>query len=318
MVLDTILLLDDDPSFRAAVRESVEGLYELVEAASIREFRTVWEPRRFALLLLDMRLRSDREGIDVLRQVFAQDASQPVIMLSAYGDSESAIEAVGAGAMMFLHKQEFSPSHLIRMMEAVIAQGRLRRQLRAWRRHAWDQLADALVGQSAAMREVVNNLRRLAPEANSCPVLLAEPGCGASLVARVLHRAGLGAEEPFLEVGARSITAAGERFFTSVGAGWMEAEQGTLAISRAEYWIGTRGDHAAWCFCYVKRRYCHIRAVSRRPPRPCRAGWRRSMPGPCACPRCGSVGTTSPCWRPISCSANARWAAAAPVCSAGP
>jgi DNA-binding NtrC family response regulator len=229
-----VLLLDDDPSFRAAVRESVDGWCELVEAASIQEFRAVWELRRFALLLLDMRLRSDREGMDVLRHVFAQDATQPVIMLSAYGDSESAIEAVGAGAMMFLHKQEFSPSHLIRMMEAVIEQGRLRRQLRAWRRQAWDQLADALVGQSDAMREVVNNLRTLAREANSCTVLLAEPGCGASLAARVLHRAGLGADDPFLEVGAGSITAAGERFFTSVGAGWLEAEQGTLAISGAE------------------------------------------------------------------------------------
>ena len=66
----TILLLDDDPSFRAAVRESVEGWYELVEAASIQAFRGVWEPRRFALLLLDMRLRSDRQGMDVLRQFF--------------------------------------------------------------------------------------------------------------------------------------------------------------------------------------------------------------------------------------------------------
>ena len=76
----TILLLDDDPSFRAAVRESLEGWYGLVEAESVQEFRAVWQPRRFALLLLDMRLRVDREGMDVLRQVFAQDASQPVIM----------------------------------------------------------------------------------------------------------------------------------------------------------------------------------------------------------------------------------------------
>jgi DNA-binding NtrC family response regulator len=84
------------------------GVFEVVEACSEEEFRALWLPRGFDLLLLDMRLRRDREGLDVLREVFAQDELQPVIMVSAYGDTESAIAAVGAGAMMFLHKSEFT------------------------------------------------------------------------------------------------------------------------------------------------------------------------------------------------------------------
>jgi len=229
-----VLLLDDDPAFRAAVREGLEGWYGLVEAGTVQEFRAVWSTRRFALLLLDMRLRRDREGLDVLREVFAQDEDQPVIMVSAYGDTETAIEAVGAGAMMFLHKQEFSPPLLARMTEAVIEQGRLRRQVRVLRRQAWADEPDTLLGGSSVIREAAETLRSLARERSQWPVLSAERGAGASLAARLLHRAGREAEEPFLEVAAGAIEEAGDGFFEARWSPWQLVEGGTLAVDGAQ------------------------------------------------------------------------------------
>lgn len=229
-----VLILDDDPAFRTAVREGLRGLFGVVEAGSEGEFRAVWRARRFDLLLLDMRLRRDREGLDVLREVFAQDECQPVIMVSAYGDTESAIEAVGAGAMMFLHKREFSPGLMGRMMEAVIEQGRLRRQVQGLRRQVWSGQPEMLLGSSAGIREAAEALRVAAHDRDRWPVVLAEQGSGASLAALLLHRAGEAAEGLFLEVSAGAIEADGEVFFEGNRSPWVQSEGGTLAVDGAE------------------------------------------------------------------------------------
>lgn len=247
-----LLILDDDPAFRASVREGVGGLFGVVEAGTEEEFRVLWHPRRFDLLLLDMRLRRDREGLDVLREVFAQDECQPVIMVSAYGDTESAIEAVGAGAMMFLHKREFTPELLGRMMEAVMEQGRLKRQATALRRQVWAGEPDSLLGASAGIREAGEALRAAAAEQNSWPVVCGERGSGASLAAKLLHRMGERAEGAFVEVGADALDGAVDRFFEGKLSPWAQSEGGTLALDGAEVvWAATgralfeRGDTAS-------------------------------------------------------------------------
>lgn len=243
-----LLILDDDPTFRAAVRDGVGGMLGVTEAGSEAEFRNLWRSRRFDLLLLDMRLRRDREGLDVLREVFAQDETQPVIMVSAYGDTESAIEAVGAGAMMFLHKREFSPALLGRMMEAVIEQGRLRRQVQALRRQAWAGEPDGLLGSSAGIREATDALRSAAQDRDSWPLVTAERGAGASLAARLIHRMGDLAEGPHLEVEAQVVEEAS--FFDGKFSPWVQSAGGTLAVDGVERLgkpVGKRflesGDH---------------------------------------------------------------------------
>ena len=227
-----IFVLDDDPAFRARVREGLGGMFGLVEAGSEEEFRKAWRPRTFDLLLLDMRLRVDREGLDVLREVFSLDELQPVIMVSAYGDAESAIEAVGAGAMMFLHKHEFSPALLGRMAEAVIEQGRLKRQVAGLRRTAWAGEPDALLGNSPEIREAGEMLRALA-RSGRVPLVSGERGTGMTLAARLIHRSGEQADGPFLEV-AGAVAEEGRAFYEGRFSPWAQASGGTLALDGVE------------------------------------------------------------------------------------
>ncbi len=228
-----LLILDDDAAFRDSIQQGVGGMFKVVEAASEGEFQATWRPRCFDLLLLDMRLRRGREGLDVLREVFAQDETQPVIMVSAYGDTESAIEAVGTGAMMFLHKREFSPALLGRMIEAALEQGRLRRQSQALRRQVWAGEPDGLLGASAAIREAGEALRVAALECDGWPLVVAERGAGASLAARLIHRLGRHGDGAFLEVGAEQM-ADGDAFFEGKYAPWTLANGGTLALDGVE------------------------------------------------------------------------------------
>jgi DNA-binding NtrC family response regulator len=228
-----IFILDDDPEFRGKVRDGLGGLYGLTEAQNEQEFHKLWIPRHFDLLLLDMRLRRDKEGLDVLRQVFAQDEHQPVIMVSAYGDTETAIEAVGAGAMMFLHKREFTPAMLGRMAEAVIEQGRLRRQVRALRQMAWADDPENLLGNSAAIREAVSGLREASADSESIPVIIGERGTGTSLAARIMHRHSERAEGPLFETDGDALRKL-EAFFRDRHSPWLQAEGGTLVLDHVE------------------------------------------------------------------------------------
>ena len=207
-------------------------MFGVVEAGSEEEFRKLWQPRAFDLLLLDMRLRVDREGLDVLRKVFSLDELQPVIMVSAYGDAESAIEAVGAGAMMFLHKHEFSPALLGRMAEAVIEQGRLKRQVAGLRRTAWAGEPDALLGNSPGIREA-GELLRAAGGRGRVPLVSGERGTGMTLAARLVHRAGEQADGPFLEV-AGAMAEEGRAFYEGRFSPWAQAGGGTLALDGVE------------------------------------------------------------------------------------
>ncbi len=207
-------------------------MFEVVEAGSEEEFRKLWRPRAFDLLLLDMRLRVDREGLNVLQEVFSLDELQPVIMVSAYGDAESAIAAVGAGAMMFLHKHEFSPALLGRMAEAVIEQGRLKRQVAGLRRTAWAGEPDALLGNSLGIREA-GELLRVAARSGRVPLVSGERGTGMTLAARLVHRTGEQADGPFLEV-AGVVAEEGRAFYEGRFSPWAQAGGGTLALDGVE------------------------------------------------------------------------------------
>ncbi len=183
----TILLVDDDASFRARVREALGGAYQLTEAASEAEFRRLYWPYGYALVILDMRLREGREGLDLLREIYALDELQPTIMVSGYGTTETTIEALESGALMFLNKEEFTPGLIARVVEAVMQQGRMKRRLAVVEHRLQSELAFDMIGMSFGIIEAVRKLREAANEPGSTAILIGEGGTGRKLAARLIH-----------------------------------------------------------------------------------------------------------------------------------
>ena len=100
----TILIIDDEKTIRWSLSEAlIESGYEVVDADSgtngIKHFRD----KSPDLVLLDMKL-PDGSGIDVLRQIREDDPVVPVIMMTAYGEVETAVEAMKTGAYDFILK----------------------------------------------------------------------------------------------------------------------------------------------------------------------------------------------------------------------
>ena len=188
------------------MREALGGVYLLREVSGTEEFRLEFQPSRFDLVILDLRLQEGREGLDLLREIRDHDKLQPVIMVSAYGDTETTLDAVASGALMFLHKKEFTPELLARMVEAVLRQGQFQRRAASLEDRLRLKEPAELVGVSPATQEAARFARRAADEPDALVVVAGEPGSGRELMARVIHgQSRRRAREPFVSLGVRSL-----------------------------------------------------------------------------------------------------------------
>jgi len=182
-----ILLVDDSDKFRTSVINSLGRAFSIVEAASENEFRQAFRPYTFDLIILDMRLDREREGLQLLREILVCDELQPIIMVSAYGDTDAVLDSAEAGALMFLHKQEFTPELLARMVEAVLQQAQIRRQLSAVQNRIPSANSLVLSGNNLAIKRAAEQVRKAASEPDCTVVVSGEWGSGHQLIAQAVH-----------------------------------------------------------------------------------------------------------------------------------
>lgn len=182
-----IILVDDSSEFRASVRKTLGREFVVVEACSSEGFLREFRPFAFDLVILDMRLEDGREGLGLLRDIRAQDEFQPVIMVSAYGDTDAIIEATEAGALMFLHKRDFTPDLLARMVEAVLQQAQIRRHLTTLEnRFRLDDPLSISTG-NPSVRRAAQAVARAGDDPECVAVVCGETGAGLDLAAAAIH-----------------------------------------------------------------------------------------------------------------------------------
>jgi two-component system response regulator HydG len=141
----------------------------------------------------------DVDGLDVLDGVRAVDASLPVIIMTAFGAIESAVEAMRRGAFHYLTKP-FKMREAMLFVDRALEDRRLREEIRFLRRMVGDcSPTDALLGRSRAIDELRTVIARLAPSSAPC-LVLGESGAGKELVARALHEASDRRDAPFVAV----------------------------------------------------------------------------------------------------------------------
>jgi DNA-binding NtrC family response regulator len=154
-------------------------------------------------MILDMRL-PDTDGLSVLRQVREVDPLLQVIVITAFGDVQSAVDAMKLGACDFLRK----PYELEDIALAVQAAGQTFRQaseLDLYRRRAWRQFSgEEIIGRSGPMRQVRELIEKVVRSKATSVLITGESGTGKELVARAIHYRGDRAEAPLMEVNCSS------------------------------------------------------------------------------------------------------------------
>jgi two-component system, NtrC family, response regulator HydG len=194
-----VLVVDDHVEMGRLLADHLtdEG-YTVDVATSGAQALELVRGRVLDLVLCDLRMEKV-DGFDVLAAVKGVDPGLPVLIMTAFGGVESAVEAMKRGAAHYFTKP-FRLDEVLLYVERSIAERRLREENRALRQAVAERSGyGALVGRSGPMRALYNLVERVAH--SSAPVLVrGESGVGKELVARALHFEGPRKERPFVAV----------------------------------------------------------------------------------------------------------------------
>jgi two-component system, NtrC family, response regulator HydG len=194
-----ILIVDDHVEMIQLLRDqlAIEG-YKVSIAEGGKAAIQLLGEQTFDLVITDLRM-GEVDGFDVLSAAQAAEPSLPVLIMTAFGAIESAIEAIKRGAFHYFTKP-FVLDEVLLEVERALKSRRLEVENKALRQLVTEKSGlAAIVGRSAAMRALYELIERVAQSA--APVLVrGESGTGKELVARALHLSGPRAKNPFVVV----------------------------------------------------------------------------------------------------------------------
>jgi DNA-binding NtrC family response regulator len=199
-----ILLVEDKDSLRRVLRLTLENAgYSVTEAADARAAMTEISQAPHRIVLTDLRMPNG-SGLDVLRAARALDGEVPVIVMTAFGSIDEAVQAMKDGAHDFLQKPVDS-NHLLLLVERALEQARLRTEnilLREeWSRHYG---FPRIIGESDAIKVTVAEIQRVA-QTEATVLLLGESGTGKELFARAVHHLSDRRDKPFVAINCAAI-----------------------------------------------------------------------------------------------------------------
>ncbi|TSC32259.1 sigma-54 dependent transcriptional regulator [Corallococcus sp. Z5C101001] len=200
----TILVADDEPSIRHILTLVLTDKgYDVRAVADGDEALRELSARAYDVLLTDVRMPR-RDGLSVLRAALADHPGLTVVVMSAYGSQEQALEAVQAGAYDYVQKP-FKPEEIVLVLRKAEERERLVRENR--RLHE-AQLPGAsgghILGHSAALQTVLKQVARVAP-VDTTVLISGESGTGKELIARELHGKSRRSAMPFVAVNCGAI-----------------------------------------------------------------------------------------------------------------
>src|ERR1700694_1240810 len=199
-----ILLVEDKDSLRRVLQLTLENAgYSVTEAADARVAMTELARAPHRVVLTDLRMPHG-SGLDVLPAARAADSDVPVIVMTAFGSIDEAVQAMKDGAHDFLQKPVDS-NHLLLLVERALEQARLRTE-NILLREEWSKRYGfpRIIGESEAIKRAVAETQRVAQtEANV--LFLGESGVGKELFARAVHHLSNRRDKPFVAINCAAI-----------------------------------------------------------------------------------------------------------------
>lgn len=181
----TVLVIDDEPAHRLMVRVVLgDAGFRVLEADNGATGLNILRTKSVDVVLLDMRMPG-MSGLEVLQRLREGGTFPPVIMLTAFGNVGSAVEAMKTGAFDYLSKPADN-DELLAVVQKAAEHASLRRENRELKKQIGRMRETRIIGDSPDMRAVVELIEQVGPsEANV--LILGESGTGKELVAQMLH-----------------------------------------------------------------------------------------------------------------------------------
>lgn len=197
-----LLFVDDDRQYRESRCRWLRSHYVVRVASSPEEARASLFPPP-DVILLDLRLRggdsTDRSGVELLQEIAARLPNIPVLMITGYGDLQTAVDCMREGAVDFLDKSTTNEEIRIRLVRAV-EHGHLRQRMMQLERDLSVFEPGLLVGDSSAIRNIRQLIDAVSRDGYVSVLIRGETGTGKELVARSIHASGRRKSAPFVPI----------------------------------------------------------------------------------------------------------------------
>jgi DNA-binding NtrC family response regulator len=195
-----LLVVDDERLIRWSLEQTLaKAGYEVSTASTGEAALAVVREDPPDLILLDLKL-PDTDGLQVLRQIKEQSPQVQVLIMTAYADVGTAVEAMKLGAYDYLPKPIDFENLAVTLRNALEA-SQLRRKVRFLsEKQFYPYHFDRIVGTSRAIQEVIMLARKVARSEATTALIQGESGTGKDLLAKAIHYESARAEEPFMEI----------------------------------------------------------------------------------------------------------------------
>ncbi len=195
-----ILIIDDEKLLRWSLEQNLtkEG-YVVISAESGMKGLKLLSEDQPDIVLLDIHL-PDISGINILEKIKKEKKHPIVIMITAFGDIETAVKAIKLGAYDFVEKP-FNLDKLKILLSKAVETGSLREEVSHFKSQLTSQFSmNSIVGQSDQMKEVKALVKKVAQSDASTIFLHGESGTGKDLIAKVIHYSSERSDKPFMDI----------------------------------------------------------------------------------------------------------------------
>jgi DNA-binding NtrC family response regulator len=201
---ERVLIVEDEPSTRLGLTELVRTWgFAAESAADGEEALTSVTSFRPSIIITDL-VMPRMGGLDLLKALKEDDAGCTVVLLTAQGSVESAVEAIKEGAYDYLTKP-IEPQRLKILLDKIVERQDTLREVKVLRRQLREQGSfGSMIGNSASMRKVYQIVEQAAPTSASV-LIWGESGTGKELVAKTIHQLSPRAQQPFVPINCAAI-----------------------------------------------------------------------------------------------------------------
>ena len=203
MAID-ILVVDDEEMIRWTLKEALESEgYNVTAFENGREFLNYFRQHGGDIVLLDVRL-PDSNGLDLLLEATKVDPDAIVVIMTAFGDVETAVSAMKRGAFDYLSKP-YSLEEVSLLIRKIVQANLVRSQLHHYQERLENQFA-RILGDNQKMKQLREHIAMAARTDRTTVLIRGESGTGKELVARQIHFQSARADKPFIDVNAAAVS----------------------------------------------------------------------------------------------------------------
>jgi DNA-binding NtrC family response regulator len=203
-VKHSILVVDDEPAQRQLLTGSLGKEHDVTAAADGLEATQLLSRRSYDLIITDERMPR-MGGLELIRWIRERTPETPVIVLTAYGSVETAVQAIKLGAQEYLTKPLKSPDEIRIIVDKTLRARALRDRGLVQQQESEAQFPPDVVAESEAMKRVLRLADQVARQPTTV-LLTGESGTGKEVVARFIHRRSARSEAPFVAVNCAALT----------------------------------------------------------------------------------------------------------------